>query len=417
MSSELDRSVRALVSRSNPELICSTHVRTLRSPSLSQHSDTMEREAQRQKAAKDKTANSASRSRSPPPAKSSSLWKYAGGAAAVVTAGLLLRGLLKGTAPSPTSRYSVYKGQGFQHVHDKPPSYHQRATQFQHDHHQQFGGGGHHQSQHHSHPHGTHAPHRHEEVRWTKATRDYLKYSDFLEAERAHYASRSRAAAEGSADAPSYAPFREFDYDAEFETSKHQARAAFVQQKFMHLKRGRRNVRKYESWGGIGSREEQALRDAWEAEDHSAFSAVQQQMMTTPRFMQARALLFEETANFSAAAAPASAAAAASSAASAAASASSASSSSSSASFGRPLNANPGNPSMSPFSGGVSGAAAASLPPLTVDAVRSAYFARAKLCHPDVEGGNRERFEKLTDAYDLLCATLEPLEKRRKDPN
>ena len=353
-------------------------------------------DAQWQQAAKADSSNSAvprSRARSPSPSKSSSLWKYAGGAAVVVTAGLIVRGLLKGTAPSPTSRYSVYKGTGFQHPPDVPPSYHQRAAQFQHAHQQHYGAGG-----------QTHSiPHRREEVRWTKANRGYLTYSDFLEAERAHYASRSRAAAEGAADAPGYAPFRDFDFDAEFETSKIQARAAFVQQKFMHLKRGRRSVRKYESWGGIGSREEQALRDAWESEDPSAFSAVQQQMMASPRFVQARALLFGDTANFGAtpAANGESDAAAA------------ASSSSSSSSFGRPLNANPNNPSMSPFSGGATAAAAASLPPLTVDAVRSAYFARAKLCHPDVEGGNRERFEKLTDAYDLLCDTLEPLEKKR----
>lgn len=69
-----------------------------------------------------------------------------------------------------------------------------------------------------------------------------------------------------------------------------------------------------------------------------------------------------------------------------------------------------------PSAAGQSGAAAAAGPlVLTVRNVRTAYFSRAKDCHPDVPGGgNKEQFQKLTDAYDLLISTLAPLEARHK---
>jgi hypothetical protein len=228
--------------------------------------------------------------------------------------------------------------------------------------------------------------------RWAHHKSDFAKYEAFLAAERAHNAHRAAAAAE--------TVFGEFmsslgTQERSFQLGREQARADYVQSKFMHLKRGRKILR-YESWAGTRASEAddadgdfddseaaRAGRDANEAEGKSqrAFSAIQRQLATQPRFVLARQLLF----------APAS---------SAAASSSSSSSPDSAAPF-------------SPLASSAFGGGGAPLGPLSVDAVRTAYFQRAKLCHPDISGsGNREQFQRLTDAYDLLIETLEPIEKQ-----
>ena len=347
-------------------------------------------------------------------APSNPMWGWVGAAAVAVGGGLLMRSLLRGTAPSSSSSYAAFKSQS---AHRAAGHAHHYGTATAHSSASHAAG-----HANHSHVHNFHQPHQahyykrkpesgHEQKpnseqqqqqqqqqeqdekaqddadartsheRWAKVKSDYARFDAFLEAEREHYASRAQAERQAAAGASEFAPFR--SYDPAFELGKEQARADYVQSKFTHLKRSKR-ILKYTSWSGSRTRrndhdefsdEEQPLEGGGDRRDehHSAYRAVQRQMNTQPKFVAARRLLFDPPS---------------------AASAASAEGAAGSPPLVHPLPAN--------------------TPPLTVDAVRSAYFARAKQCHPDVAGGNKEQFQRLTDAYEILITTLEDMERSQK---
>ena len=248
---------------------------------------------------------------------------------------------------------------------------------------------------------------------------DFEKYEEFAQAEREHFSFHATAAREAAAAAAADASGNSTDGGdattagaslpgidtAQFELNKEQARADFVQSKWMHLKRGKKKVR-FQTWRGTGAAggldsDEPGLDDAERAarreeeaqmeENYSAYKAMQRQMATHPQYVQATQLLFAGAGADAAVADAASAASAASSSGSVASPAL--------PFFRAPAASFPGS--------------AAPQQPLTVESVRSAYFVRAKQCHPDVAGGNKEQFQRLTAAYELLMDALEPMERKR----
>lgn len=341
---------------------------------------------------------------------------------------LLLRSLLKGTAPSPTSHYSRYIAQGAGAnqtvVPRTPPGRTPNNNQHQqhHQHHQHH----HHQQHQHSYAH-SHSAHygsssssdplggakrdrAYYEQKWRQAKSDFEKYDNLQEQARMAYSNDSSSSSSSSSNSDSSSSssstsssgFQEWsknvwrtsfhDHDPALEFSLDQARADYVQSKFHSLKQSKRRTRHYQTWNGaIDFERDQAETAEEEAEwklarergeeeitfrrRFQAYRTMQREFETHPKFIEARAILFDTPDSE----APDDTSTSSQSISSA--------STSTSPSDGAPL-----------F--------------LTSHAIRRAYFARAKECHPDIVGGDSLKFQKLTDAYELLLETIQPLEKK-----
>jgi len=365
-----------------------------------------------------RSGSAAARSQRSASSDDSSPWRWVGGAAVFVGGALLVRSLLRGTAPSTSSAYVMHRN-ATQRAPEMPPMWRAPTPEYQpppgtlgaggrraasgaqHTSHSQkqqsshsTAGSTHYQEQRDAqHQEARRQQQRHAEERAQRQREaefdaagaaepkvkksDFARYEAFAEAERAHYASQAAA---GGDDFTSLS-----DASRAFEMGREQARADFVQSKFMHLKRSKR-ILGYQSWTGARAAADEDIDEAdWNADANEAdatasgsFRAIQRQMATQPRFVHARQLLFAPPA--------------------------------------APTTPGTGSESGLPaaphtlFAGGAH-RPTTPLGPLTVNAVRTAYFTRAKLCHPDM-GGNPEHFQRLTDAYDLLIGTLQPLEKQ-----
>ncbi len=360
--------------------------------------------------------------RAPPPAappKSDSSWSWVGAAAVLVGGALLVRTVMRGTAPSTTSNLNMYRNAA-KGMSDKPPSWRKAAPEYRPEA-GTMGAGGrratpaseqtqqsytHFKQQQDKQKAEEKADEQWEQQqreraydasqkgatgssdptssRWHRQS-DFARYDAFQQAAREHFASQMHDAGPGGGK---FVPL--IDVDRSFDFNRNQARADYVQSKFMHLKKGSKKIHKYESWTGRsrspaeGDEFDDEFAAAAEGdESQGAFKAIQRQLATAPRYVVARQLLFgtptTEAASFADASEPA---------------------------------ATPASPFLR---AGKLGQSAAGPAILSVNAVRTAYFLRAKQCHPDVPGGgNREQFQRLTDAYDLLIGTLAPLEGRRK---
>ena len=321
----------------------------------------------------------------------------------------LLRTLLKGTAPSTASRYSKFVNH--QHLNQQANASGQahRATYQQaqysgassnhynntnHSHHSSAGSAGSGSSS--SSRTDSSSDHRwHDEAsrqayyeqKWRAAQSDYERYENLQRQARESWSSAQQADSGFRSSFSDWAQqFR--DHDPEIEFSVDQARADYVQSKF-HSQKSTKRINRYETWSGaatasnLNKEEQEEWRQAMargEDEDEfkmrfQAYRALQRQMTVDPKYVQARQLL-----------------------------------------FGLPSTS---DPSATSASTSTSSPPDSSMPsassPLTSQDVRRAYFQQAKLCHPDISGGDSLRFQKLTDAYELLIETLEPMEKKRRN--
>jgi len=257
----------------------------------------------------------------------------------------MLRSLLRGTAPQPNSTYQAFKAAQQQHV-----------------------------------SHQTGSGSRMRQERWDRAQYAYRRWEQ-SQHQSSYYGSSSNGRSRSSGD--------EDSHEWESDMRREQLRAEQMQARYQAKQRLKR-ILPYEQWRG-GKRTHEESEDEDEEHEYThgqafAYEAMQRQLATCPKFIQARQLLFGGEGTTATAA-----------------SSSSSSSSFASPSFS-PISSAPHHPSSS----------SSSFPPLTLASVRTAYYSRAKELHPDT-GGDRHRFQQLTDAYDTLTQALITMEgKGRK---
>jgi hypothetical protein len=284
----------------------------------------------------EKTTQSTAPARpSPPPASSG--WKWVG-IATVIGGGILLgRAFLRGTAPAAHSRYAAYRqtqvgsmppgwkaatpearpegslgghgtgrsAQGAQNQQQQRAEayesarkenysrYQQEQQQRERDAQAQEQREQRQREQAYDSSHGTSSTRSHSSYRSSSAQyakSDYARYEEILAAERQYLADL----ADGSSSS-----FFEPDIDLNLD-KVHQARADFVQSKFVHLKSGNKKLPRYQSWsgtrGGTSAQDEaEFLKEAEMAERMglqapeqdvtSAYKAMQRQMATQPRLV------------------------------------------------------------------------------------------------------------------------------------
>jgi hypothetical protein len=348
-----------------------------------------------------------------------SSWKLPFAIAACVGTGLLVRSLLKGTAPSQGSRYSKFVQQqeaqatntaGWRPSQSASSAYGQHQQSSQQYHKQSYQQSSYQQSQqtqqqqqqqqshqdpftrrsdsHSAQSDSSSARQAAYDRKYRQAQSDYEKYERLQQQARENWKPRAGepgyredGSPLGAQTGEAYIPFR--DHDPIFEQEMDRARADYVQSKFHALKSSKR-ILKYQTWaqsrksgsGGAFGEDGDGEEEEGEAEESmrrrfGAWRNVQRQMATHPKFVQARQLVFGSDGG---------------------------------SSQPPPSNSDAALASAYTSSDG-------SLPFLTSQVVRSAYFTRAKTCHPDVAGGDARRFQELTDAYELLIETIEPMER------
>jgi hypothetical protein len=314
-------------------------------------------------------------------------WLLTGGA--IVGGAMFLRSLLRGTAPSNASRYAQFtagqkfhEAAGFHRGRAAQTDWHgeqQQARQKKQQQQQQ-------QQQRSQEAYWQQQQRQYEDEfrsrqqsrldhNWDEAKSDFKRFSEFQERERERF---GRSGSSGVSESDFSWNWREAD--PEFELLKEQARADYVQSKFAYRKRSKM-IRRYQSWNPNRDPEdmdddEAAARIGREFDEkYAAFRQLQKQIAYSPKHLAAREMLF---GNFTV------------------------------SQHGAGGNLH-----------GIGGADASPTapvsnstpPPLSIESVKVAYRERAKLCHPDINGGDSEKFKQLTEAYELLLDTLETMAK------